>query len=669
MSAPDRSRRRALALLVAAASLAAFAPTLDNGFVKWDDPLYILDNRWIRGLSWENLRWMMSATRGGLWHPLTWLSLALDHAVWGLEPAGYHLTSVVVHAATAALFFAVCLRLLKDDVAAAFGALFFAVHPLRVESVAWAVERKDVLSGLFFTAALLAHLKAAEPARERARAWQAAAYAAFALSLASKIAGLTLPAVLLLLEVFALRRLPADPRRWLDAKPRAVLLRLLPYALLSLLAGLAAVEIAKIEGSTPYLAGRGLAWRVGQPLYGLLFYPLKTLWPASLSAYYAPMPWFRAWSREHLICGGLVLGSALALLRLSRRRPALGVAFLAYAVMIAPASGVLQHGMVFSACDRYSYLPCLAFAVLFGAAFVRAGAARRALAACWLAALGALTWRQSGVWRDTVTLWESASANAPGGFTLASAGVARLERGQRARGRALLESAIAFDPDMVLSYVNLGVELHRTGDREGAVRLWRRGLRRASTQDLHAALGHALARGSDSEAVEGLAHLRAAVTLSPRSASWRLYLAEALARTGRDAEAEKEYAAALELDPDLGQAENNWGLLLARRGKREEAARHYRAALRRPGARAEANANWGNLRLASGETQKAERQFLEALRLDPGLARAQVNLGNILARRGLLSEAAARYRLALKKDPGLREAGANLEAVRRALER
>ncbi len=666
--------RRALGALVLAAALSAFAPALDNAFVDWDDGTFIRDNLWIRGLRPENLSWMLSA--GPIFQPLTFLSFAFDHSLWGLEPCGYHLTNILLHAGTALLFFAVCLRLfelarpeLPAAQAAALSALFFAVHPLRVESVAWAVERKDVLSGFFFMAAVLSRLRAAAPGSARRAAWEGAAVAAFALALAAKPSVVTLPGVLLVLEVYPLGRLPADPRRWSDRSLRPIWISLTPYVVLAAAGIHLNLALAKESGLLHGLGERGAVWRVCQVLYGALFYPARTLWPAALSPYYAPLPWFGRWSWQPFACAAPVLAGAVWLWRRGRRRPGTAAAFAAYALLLAPMSGVFQHGMALRACDRYSYLSTLGFAGLFGAAFARHGRAARALAAAWLVALGAVTWRQCRVWRDSLTLWEAAAANAPSGFAVSNTGIALVKAGRAREGLARLEEAVTSYPVFPLAYDNLGIALLRDGQEGRAREVWRKGLALEASGDLHAHLGASLASGDAAGLAAGIAHLEAARALTPDAAVIRADLADALARVGRPKAAEAQFAAAARLDPRLGRAQTNWGLLLAGEGRADEARERYRRALYCPDSRAEAHHDWGSLLLEAGGLDAAERHFREAVRLKPALSRAQVNLGNILARRGRLAEAAARYRLALAASPGLPEARANLSAVRKALGR
>jgi tetratricopeptide (TPR) repeat protein len=635
-------------LLVAAVAFAVFTPVFSAGFVSWDDGIFILDNPWIRGFTPAHVRWMASSVLGGIWQPLSWLSLALDHSLWGLEPAGFHLTNLLLHSATAALFYFVCLRLLDGRRGAALlAALFFAVHPLRVESVAWAAERKGLLSGFFCMAAVLAHLHG----RSRAAA------AAFALSLMSKASSLPLPFVLVILDIYPLGLLPPDPRRWLDRPQRKVWLRLAPLFFLSAAAFVVGMLAARATGAITDPSSLGYAWTASRALYGLLFYPLKTLWPLDLSPYYPPQAWFGRASWEFAACAGLI--AAIIGAAAGRSRPAITAALACYALMLLPMLGLIQHGIRYSAADRFSYLPCLGFAVLFGAALSR-NRASTALAAAWLLALGVASWRQCAVWHDSMTLWSAASENAPGSIALGELGGALLRSGNTQDGISRLRETIKDRSAPSTDYVNLGVSLQKQGLEAQAREAWRLGLASAPSAELSALLGASLTKDN---ITAGIALLRSAVLAEPEHASWRVDLGDALARGSRNVEAKRQYAVALDLEPELGRAHNNLGLMLAREGRTAEAVAHYQAALRDPGSRAEAHHNWGNVFLANGKAADAERHYREALRINPGLALAQVNLGNILARRGAFAQAAALYRAALKTNPRAIEARANLGAI------
>ncbi len=207
---------------LAAVTFLVFAPALRNSFVEWDDYINLFHNSHYRGLGWEQIRWMLTSTLMGHYIPVTWLTFGLDYTVWGMRPFGYHLTNNLIHSANAILFYLVALRLLAAStsltgsalrVGSAITALFFALHPLRAESVAWATERRDVLSALFFLLTILAHLAAIDAHGSRRRWLRVASLACFALSLLSKSIVMTTPLILLLLDFYPLRRLPAPPER------------------------------------------------------------------------------------------------------------------------------------------------------------------------------------------------------------------------------------------------------------------------------------------------------------------------------------------------------------------------------------------------------------------------------------------------------------------------
>jgi tetratricopeptide (TPR) repeat protein len=343
---------------------------------------------------------------------------------------------------------------------------------------------------------------------------------------------------------------------------------------------------------------------------------------------------------------------------------------LCYGALILPMLGLVQQGHLYAAGDRFSYLACLGFAFLFGAAFVGAGRPARLAALLWLAVLGGASWRQCRAWKDTTTFWTWNFERAPGEISVSNMGGALFDEGRIVEARPYLERAVAEYPDSAMGYQTLGLVLQLTGDRAGAVNVWRRGLARCPTAEMEEHLGVLLAsQGSRIALVQGVRLLEAAVTETALLAGWRADLADAYARAGLLPRAEREYRAAVSLDPGLGRAWNNWGLELTARGETSEAQARYRAALVDPGSRAQAHYNLGNLLLSLRRPGEAELHYRKALAIDPGLCEAQVNLGNILAQRGRYAEAAVRYRAALERRPDLAQARANLAAVGRLMDR
>src|SRR5436190_5905932 len=237
-------------LLVVLFTLAAFLPTLQNQFVNWDDHENFLENPHYRGLGWTHLRWMWT-THLGHYIPLTWMTLGLDYLLWGMNPVGYHLMSLLLHAANAVVFFFVVRRILTRAlpslserghalaVSAGVAALVFAIHPLRVESVVWVTERRDVLSGLFYLVTILVYLRACE-GEARGRRWYSLAVATFVLALLSKSMVVNLPIVLLILDVYPLRRL-GGAISWWSEPARRVYVEKIPFVLLAAAASAIAV--------------------------------------------------------------------------------------------------------------------------------------------------------------------------------------------------------------------------------------------------------------------------------------------------------------------------------------------------------------------------------------------------------------------------------------------
>ena len=556
---------RLVPLVVAAAALVALLPALGAGFVNWDDEASFLRNPHYRGLGLDQLTWMFTTTLLGHWSPLTWVTWGLDYTLGGLAPFGYHLTSLLLHAANTALLYIVARRLLAAAVpgapgpglaaAAAFAALVFGVHPLRAESVAWVSERRDVLCAFFYLLAVAAYLRGAGPDAPIERRWWGLSLAAFVAALLSKAMAMTLPVTLLVLDAYPLRR------RALGAG--ALLVEKLPYAALA--AGAAAMAVvARQEGGN--LTGYdqyGAASRVALAGYTFWFYPWKLVWPAGLSPMYElpsrvdPLAW--------RFLGPLAAVVAVtAVLVVSRRQwPGALAAWLHSMIVLAPIAGIVHSGAQL-AHDRYSYLSGMGFAVLAGAVFLwtwrpagvpwarpLAGAA----AAAVVGALGAAAWAQSGVWHSSETLWRHAVAVDPG-CSLCESNLGRVvaRPGRFPEAEAHVRRAIALRPDRPGPRENMGLIL--------------------------------LAQGRPREAED---EFRQAVAIRP-SASSRNNLGVALASQGRDAEAEAELREAERLSARLFDAPGNLGALYVRQGRYADAIPPLRRALvldpGQPGARA-----------------------------------------------------------------------------------
>jgi len=497
-----------------------YLPALANGFTDWDDPGYVVRNPHLGPFDARFFAWAFTVFRQGNWHPLTWLSLGIDRALFGNAPWGYHLTNVLLHG-TCTLFVVLVVEALfarglgaRDDrslVAAAVAGLVFALHPLHVESVAWVSERKGLLCGVFYVAALLCYLRFAE---HRRRSWYLACLGSFFLALLAKPMAVTFPLVLLILDVYPLGRLTRSGFA-------RVLVEKAPFFVLSIGASVVTLIAQWTGGAVAAMQRVGLWARLWNAERALGFYLVKLALPIDLTPVYPLEPGASPWRWDFLVALAFVLSTTMAAVLWRRRAPLLAATWAAYVVMLLPVVGLIQVGEQ-AAADRYMYLPLLAPAIGIAAVVVRlwsrGQAARIALVASTLVAaagMSALTVRQIGVWRDPRTLWTWVVAKQPG-------------------------AAIA--------HYNLGEHLRAQGDLEGAALCWRRAVEvePAFSWPLSGLGSLAALRGEPGEARR---YFERALAVNPSDAAALYNLATSLEDEGRFAEARTHYERFLEVAP------------------------------------------------------------------------------------------------------------------------
>ncbi|HWN15367.1 MAG TPA: tetratricopeptide repeat protein [Candidatus Dormibacteraeota bacterium] len=622
MATPPSKLRTLIPSFVALLTIACFLPALSGSFLSWDDNVNFQENPAFRGFGADQIRGALTSTLFGHYIPLTRLSWSLNYALGRLNPWGYHLVNVLLHAGNALAFYAVTRRLLAAavagggqeartridlSVAAAVAALVFSLHPLRAEPVAWVTGRADVLCGAFVLVATWLYLRAvdgAEPARPRL---VLAAGAALAAAILSKGVALPLPVALLLLDVYPLRRL-ARVGAWSLVREK------IPLFVTSLaggiVVGLAVRHGALLTRSEEY----GVVARVATAAYCFCIYAVRFIWPAALSPLYE-MPAQVRLSEPRFglaVLACLLVTAALILLR--RRWPG-GLAGWAFSIiMLAPTSLALRLGADLAP-DRYSYISGMGFAMLVGGMVVGLAAAfrvarpdRRALSfgvgAAILVATGALavvTWNQVKIWRDDESLWRR---------------------------------AVRLDPTSPSAVSNLGSALRAQGRLDEAAESSGRALRlRPGFPEAH--LNLALIRAQQGRPAEAEQHFRRALELKPRSVPAHLGLASTLEGQGRVDEAFGHFRTAIELEPRSAGPHNDLGVALARGGRLADALVEFR----------------------------------EAVRLDPGSAQAQNNLGLALVQTGSAAEAVTHFQAAVGAKPDFREARQNLERAQRLLGR
>ena len=623
---------------VALATLMAFFPALLNDFVNWDDDKILYDNPFYRGLGWVQLKWMFSTFLMGHYQPLTWLSFAFDYQLWGMAPFGYHLTSLLLHSANAVLFYCVSRRLLKiavgklvDDerwrleLSAGLSALLFAIHPLRVESVAWATERRDVLSGLFYFLTVYFYLRAAAISLPSARhRWLGAAIVAYLLSLLSKATAITLPAVLILLDIYPLKRLTGSPSNWFKRDSRAVLYEKLPFLSLAIGFAITALVAQQVTGALKPLEQFDVLSRLLQAGFAYIFYLWKTIWPFGLAPIYELPIETGSWFWIFIFSTGAMIALTLGFYSSKQRWPTVFACWVYYIIVLAPVTGVAQSGPQLVA-DRYSYLACLGWPLLLAGGFLRwwpsreahAISPRRLATAAMLlivVTLGFLTWQQTVVWRSPISLWQHGTE---------------------------------VEPLSSIAHYNFGRALERVNNQTAAIASYRRALAvNANYSKAHFNLARLLAlNGFESEA---MAHYRRVIEIRPDEADAHNDLGLLLEMRGDDAAAFAAFHKAIELEPDHDKASFNLAELLAKQGDLANATAHYEQAARLNPNESAIQIRWAIALARQGHLESATRRFRRAVELKPADADARVLLARSLAAQGKHDEAERHYQDALR---------------------
>lgn len=419
------------AIAMVALVFLSFGPALWADFVTFDDPQLITENPAYRGLGREHLAWMFTTTLMGHYQPLTWVSYAIDYTIAGMEPRQYHLTNILLHAASSVLVLAIILSLIGGGgrgpgdraglVAASIAAAAWALHPLRVESVAWVTERRDVLSIFFLLAAALTYLAAfqhptsplaslaGEPRRRR---WYIASIVLLLCSLLSKAWGMSFFVLLILVDWAALRRLPPEPWRWSTRPLAGVWLQKLPYIALGIAAAVMAGFAQRSATAVQTLEQWPVTSRIAQAAYGLVWYLHRTAWPDPLVPL-IELPEKLDWlAPAYLLRYAIVIVTAVLAFAMWRRARWFTAACAAYVVLLLPILGTLQSGFQLVA-DRYSYVALIAWSIVLAAGLrlvllrvpQRLGVLLTLALVVVVGALVPLSRAQSRVWNDSRTLW------------------------------------------------------------------------------------------------------------------------------------------------------------------------------------------------------------------------------------------------------------------------
>jgi tetratricopeptide (TPR) repeat protein len=562
LASRDRWPVLGVCMFLIAITWIVFGQTVHFEFINFDDGDYVYKNlNVLRGLTPSGILWAFTHLHAANWHPVTWISHMLDCQLYGIRPAGHHLSNVLIHVATGILLFLVLRQMTGALWRSAFVAAVFAIHPLRVESVAWVAERKDTLSGLFLMLTIAAYIRYAR----RSSPWSyGLLLLSLALGLMAKPMLVTVPFVLLLLDYWPLHRLgtPDDARK---TPLRRLILEKAP--LLVLVAASCALTLLAQKAAIQPFTHLPSMTRIGNIIISYAIYVRQMFWPFDLTPYY-PLR-VEDVVASHVLLSFLLLIGISVIVFLHRRRRFLVTGWLWYLVMLAPVIGILQVGNQAHA-DRYTYLPQIGLylAVTWGAVDLCANWRHRrlvlgALATVVLAVLAFAARTQTSYWRESESLWRytlaRTSNNAMAELNL---GEALHKKGRVDEAIAHLEKAVEIQPGYATNHGALGIALLTKGRRDEARAHLRKSLELNPEQaPVHSSLGVALLELGQPE--ESLAHLQKAVEIDPNDSDAHYNLGNTLLQTGPVSEAVIEYERALKVDPKDTQALNNLAWVLA----------------------------------------------------------------------------------------------------------
>lgn len=674
-------------IVVAAVTAICYLTLLKNDFVLWDDDHYVIDNPHIRILGWSFIKWSFTTFVQGNWHPLTFFSHALDYAWWGLNPAGHHLTSLLIHAANTFLVVILVARMVQlwkkthadDGVGAEFPAtlviavtagLLFGIHPLHVESVAWVSERKDLLCGFFYLCALFCYcspsvvrLRPKVATIASVRPLQAALFFSL-LALMSKPMAVTLPLVLVLCDRYLLSRIGS--RKDLV---RAVMEKV-PYVVPAIGIAIATLLAQKSGMTTNHAEMMPFLVRLLVGARSLLLYLLKMLAPLDLSPVY-PYPLRDEVSLaalSYLVPLLLVVSSVVLLIRFRKQCGWWQPLVLYYIFTILPVIGLVQVGAQAMA-DRYTYLPSLGPFIFCGVGvaalwqMVRQKRWRHfvlVVGLCYGSGLIFLTQIQIGRWKNSLVFWSSIIAEEPVRipFAYTNRGVAYHKMGELDKALVDLNRAVELAPGEVDSLTSRGAVLMDKGNLDQAIADFTKAIS-LNIADSSAYYNRAMVLGKLGQGAAALDDYGTALKINPGDTRTLNSRGQLLQQMGEFEKAMADFNAALAVDPADVKTFNNRGLLLMATGELDRAVADFDAAILVHPKDAVTHINRGLALSAKGDSDRALADLDQAIGLKPDESRAFNNRGIIRAQKGLRELAVADFNRALELNPRSAEAYVN----------
>ena len=570
-------------LLLLLLLLVVYSPMRHNGFVLYDDPVYVTENSYVhRGLSLVNIKWAFTTTEGGNWHPITWLSHQLDCTLFDRNPLGHHMMSLFFHWLNCSLLFCFLLKATEKKLPSFLCALCFALHPLAVDSVAWVSERKNLLSLLFWLLAIASHWNFVKRKEQR---WYVGTLWFMALSLMSKPMAVTLPFSLVLLDYWPLAR---EESLWKLLKEK------LPLLAISLLFVFLTLHVQGAEGA---ITSRfPLSLRIANGLVTYVRYCTVFAVPINLAVFYPhPDPWVSNIGLGLSLLA--LLGLSLVFTRFYKKHPYCLIGWCWFLGTLFPVIGLIQAGVAARA-DRHTYVPIIGLfcaLVFWGSNWVRENRRAKKAAVASMTALlilwAALTWQQVHYWRDSVSLFSRAAAVTRENYVTANnLGFAYLLRGDLEKAEKWLEIAVKLDQWYAPSLDNMGLLKRKQGKPKEA-ELWSlRAISRSPQKaGAHSNLGMALLAQGRREAAKK--SFQTALALDQGLANVHFQLGVLAAKERKMGDAITHFEKTVVLAPDFAQGHNNLGVLLAQKEDKARAISHFRQALALDGNYKEAQRN------------------------------------------------------------------------------
>ena len=632
-------------LVIVGITLAVYWRVQDFDFVNIDDDLYVSENPHVQeGLTVDSVIWAFSfqGKKDTYWHPVAWLSHALDCRFFGLKAGRHHLTNLVIHVANILLLFWVFRRMTGAFWRSAFVAALFAIHPINVDTVAWVAERKNVLSTFFWMLTLLAYVYYAEkPIVYR----YLLVLLMFVLGLLTKPVLVTLPFVLLLLDYWPLKRFSYE-RLSLDgigvmagtslgrfrkfSTARLIVEKVPFFALSGLTIGLSSLSV--LEQVPLSVAPMGL--RIANALASYVQYIGKMFWPQGLTVLY---PYPRTVPAGEVVGAVAFLGGVTLLaIWFIKRAPFLLVGWFWFLGTLVPVLGLVQVGLWPAMADRFAYVPFIGLFLVMAwgiPEITRKWPYQKTClsvtAALLLLGLFVVTWKQVGYWKNSITLFER---------------------------------NLEFTSNNHIAHTNLGAALNEEGRLEEAIAHYLKALQlRPDSAEAHNNLGLVLEK--QGRRVEAIKHYYQALKYAPDSVVTIKNLAVSLDKSGQSAQAIQRYLHVLRINPDAAEVHYRLGIAFNKEGRTEEAMQHYLQALRVEPDFAEAHNNLGNIFINQGRLEEAIGHYSHALRIKSDSAEAHNNLGVALIRKGMVEEGIGHIKTALRIDPDYGPARRNVGLI------